>query len=515
MRMQSRGRVSGRWCPFGLLILATLLGGCADPAATQEPAPKSEESQPVADQELWDVYYIQGTRVGYGSTQIERITRDGAERLRIRGSNEMRVKRFGQESVQEVSFESIETLDGHLIEFTSQLSQGPTPLTVVGRVRGDRLELTTTSAGKSLASSIAWGNDYGGPFAPELSLLRKPMQPGQRRRLRHLVVGFNEVATTDLVAKDFGPVEMLDGTFDLLRIDTLTRFGQGQLDGVTWVDRTGQAQKTSTAALNITSYRATKEIALNQAEMGQFDLGTDLTVPVSRPIPNAHGTRQARYRIHLEGGDPASVFVSGATQRVEPVDVNTIQLTVYALRPGGDVGNPDAVETPPTAGDREPNNLVQSDDPAIVTLAKEGAGDETDPWKTALALEKFVHRTIQLKNFSQAFATAAEVAQSREGDCTEHAVLLAALCRARGIPARAAIGLVYMEGDQSFGYHMWNEVYVDGHWIPIDATLARGGIGAAHLKLAHSNLEGAGAYSSFLPVVQVTGRLKIEVEESR
>ena len=41
-------------------------------------------------------------------------------------------------------------------------------------------------------------------------------------------------------------------------------------------------------------------------------------------------------------------------------------------------------------------------------------------------------------------ATAAEVARSREGDCTEHAVLLAALARARGIPARVAMGLVYV-----------------------------------------------------------------------
>ena len=53
-----------------------------------------------------------------------------------------------------------------------------------------------------------------------------------------------------------------------------------------------------------------------------------------------------------------------------------------------------------------------------------------------------------------------------------------------------------------------------GNWIPIDATLAKGGIGAGHLELAHSSLKGASAYSSFLPVVQVVGRLKIEVIEA-
>ena len=147
--------------------------------------------------------------------------------------------------------------------------------------------------------------------------------------------------------------------------------------------------------------------------------------------------------------------------------------------------------------------------------AEKAAGGETDPWRVAVALERYVNREVKKKNFTQAFATAAEVAKSREGDCTEHAVFLAALCRARGIPARVAIGLVYMEGAKAFGYHMWTEVYIDKRWIPIDGTLALGGIGAGHLKIAHTNLQGASAYSAFLPVVQVLGRLKIEIIDAR
>ena len=47
----------------------------------------------------------------------------------------------------------------------------------------------------------------------------------------------------------------------------------------------------------------------------------------------------------------------------------------------------------------------------------------------------------------------------------------------------------------------------------MDATLGRGGIGAAHLKLTDSNLDGAQAYSCFLPVAQVIGQIKIEILE--
>jgi transglutaminase/protease-like cytokinesis protein 3 len=122
-----------------------------------------------------------------------------------------------------------------------------------------------------------------------------------------------------------------------------------------------------------------------------------------------------------------------------------------------------------------------------------------------------VKQNITRKDFSQAFASAAEVARTRHGDCTEHALLLAALARACGIPARVAVGLVYVEGSGVFGYHMWTEVFVSNTWIPVDATLGRGGIGAAHLKLAQSSLEGGDACSSFLPVLNVMGRLRIQV----
>ena len=156
---------------------------------------------------------------------------------------------------------------------------------------------------------------------------------------------------------------------------------------------------------------------------------------------------------------------------------------------------------------------MQSDDPQIAALAKEAAGGQSDPWKAALSLEKFVNHYISGKNYSRAFSTAVEVAQSREGACTQHAVLLAALARARGIPCRVAIGLVYTEGRPGFAFHMWDEVWVADRWIALDATRGAGGIGAGYLKLADSSLRGEAAYSCFLPVTEVIGQTKIEILE--
>src|SRR5471030_3048959 len=49
-------------------------------------------------------------------------------------------------------------------------------------------------------------------------------------------------------------------------------------------------------------------------------------------------------------------------------------------------------------------------------------------------------------------------------------------------------GLVYVDRLSAFGGHMWTEANLNGQWIPLDATLGRGGIGAAHIKLADSSL---------------------------
>ena len=105
------------------------------------------------------------------------------------------------------------------------------------------------------------------------------------------------------------------------------------------------------------------------------------------------------------------------------------------------------------------------------------------------------------------------MAASREGACTQHAVLLAALARARGIPARVVVGLVYTESHPGFAFHMWDEAWIGDRWIPLDATRGAGGIGAAYLKLADSSLNGQAAYSCFLPVTEVIGQAKIEILE--
>ncbi len=163
-------------------------------------------------------------------------------------------------------------------------------------------------------------------------------------------------------------------------------------------------------------------------------------------------------------------FTSSHTQSVQHKETNTI-ITVSA-------SIPECPKMLPLS-----RNEVSCRD--VETTASEIAADTTDLWIVAKALEQFVFQRVTTKGGRRSFANATETLKSGYGDCSEHAVLLAELCRARGIPSRTVLGLAHVKRE-IFGLHLWNEVQIQGAWRGLDATMGRGGIPATHLKLTHS-----------------------------
>jgi len=150
----------------------------------------------------------------------------------------------------------------------------------------------------------------------------------------------------------------------------------------------------------------------------------------------------------------------------------------------------------------------------VQKLARRAAGGETDPWKKARRIERWVHDNMRSLNFTEAMATADHVARTLEGDCTEYAMLAAAMCRAVHVPSRTALGLVYADLRQgpALAYHMWTEVWIDGQWIALDATLGRGSIGAAHIKITDHSWHDTQSMKPLLPVTRVIqGKPSIQV----
>jgi transglutaminase-like putative cysteine protease len=106
---------------------------------------------------------------------------------------------------------------------------------------------------------------------------------------------------------------------------------------------------------------------------------------------------------------------------------------------------------------------------AAVRAARELGSEPDMP-----ALTAWVRGYITQKTHTRGFDIASVVSRRREGDCTEHAVLLAALARLRKIPARVVLGLVLIDvekqGPLALG-HAWVEFHDKKNWRVADAAL--------------------------------------------
>lgn len=491
-------------------------GGAQPAAADANPSPPKTVSD-----EQWMACYIQQRQVGYMHLVTEAVMVDGQPRRRYRYQDSLTMQRFDNTTAVSTRLETLETTGGSLLSFRSEVMAGPSAMVTQGEQRDGQMRLSVQTQGRKEQHAIAWQEDWGGFFADQQTLLDKPLKPGQSRRLKALLPVVHQLGDIQLKAIGYEATPLLEGSRQLLRIEVTTELGPTRLRAIVWTDERGQVWKSQDLQVNLVAYRTSREEAMRPTSGGGFDLGSDTIVRVDRPLPQPRLTTEAVYRARLgdaeaaEAADPADdaiarLFVQDAAQSVKLLGAQAAEITVRAIRPTQPEKLAEAA-TGPGEAERSPGSLIQSDDPLIREMASAAAGDDADPWSVACRLERFVKSTVQLKNYSTAMATAAEVARSREGDCTEHAMLLAALCRARGIPARVALGLVYYPPAQGFAYHMWTEVWIEDRWIGLDATLGDGGIGADHLKLIVSALQGAHAYADLLPIVHAIGHLKLEV----
>jgi hypothetical protein len=122
-----------------------------------------------------------------------------------------------------------------------------------------------------------------------------------------------------------------------------------------------------------------------------------------------------------------------------------------------------------------PTGWMQSDHPRLKAIARPIARLAiSDSRKMALLAEK-ARPYLETIDFAGHFS-ALETLDRRAGDCTEAAVLLAALGRSAGIPTKVASGLVYSRERyhgvaNTFMPHSWTLAYVDGRWRSFDLAL--------------------------------------------
>ena len=148
--------------------------------------------------------------------------------------------------------------------------------------------------------------------------------------------------------------------------------------------------------------------------------------------------------------------------------------------------------------------FIQSDHPDIRKWAGQIVSLHDSDTVKARKLVTWVYQNVE-KRPVLSIPNALETLTNRVGDCNEHAVLLAALARAAGIPTQIEVGLVYLRG--RFYYHAWNALFL-GKWITADAVMGKMPADVTHIRLVR------GEADRQIDLMGVIGQLQLEIVDT-
>lgn len=438
--------------------------------------------------ETWQVIALRGQRIGYGHVVESRTERNGRPIVVTRFRMHTVMKRFDGKVSIIIDQRVEEDLDGNLLSFQFELSNPPVAMQEIRVVvSGGELRMTTISGGQTTNTQLAVPVDLKSPHYPDRRIEESPPPPDSPAEMRLFDPQVGAVLSIRLSNR--GPAEF---TVPGGQPQPGRRFTVEYLDGIPglrvegYTDRAGRLVYNEAPLLGTTTWNVTREVALADLP-ADVDIGLAALLPLKQKIEHPERLRTAVYRLQAEAGLADDLIPASELQTVERIDTRTLQVRVGVLPPGAAV--------PPASGEPAPGAeylastaLARSDDPEVANLAARAAAADAAPVAIAIGAERTVHRWLNRKNMSTNLASASEVVRSRSGDCTEHAVLLTALLRARQVPARVVVGVVYWDQYSAFAGHAWTEAWLEGRWVALDATQARAGCSADRIRLAHSSL---------------------------
>ncbi len=310
-----------------------------------------------------------------------------------------------------------------------------------------------------------------------------------------------QTAVMTVAVGDRGVVRANDTVIPAFRVETEFR----GLKTTSWVTDTGEVVREESPLGLMTIRESPEQIVLVDVPgRVQADL-----LQVAAIVPSMRGRiddprEVRRLTLRLEGADVPADELNGAGQTA---DGNVIEIVdARSLQPGP---RDEDVERHLKS---EP--LLESDAPEIRAEAEQAVRGATDDRGRAERLTRYVNGLLDKKP-TVSLPSAREVLRTKVGDCNEHTALFVAMARSIGIPARIAVGLVFMHG--AFYYHAWPEVYIAegppstslgtgrGFWLPVDPTLNQYPADATHLRLTRGGLD---KQAVVLPLI---GRLKLTV----
>jgi len=486
--------------------------------------------------------FMEGKKVGHAIQS--RIEADG----KVTTSEEVSItiRRANIPVTVNMTETGIETIDGKPVGFELIQNLGIMSMKVAGIVDEKGVVNVTSSAmGSEQKSTMQWPS--GAVMTEGLDQISKKqgLKEGTAYTARVFTPSLMQALDVQVL---IGPKQ----TVDLLgRIVTLTEVtttyimpAAGEIVSTSYIDNDYKMQKSimPMVGIQVEMVACAKAFALGDNDV--FDVLDKMFLPSPEPLDDVQSAKSISYILSMmedandlpavlsgQAGLPArsaSAKVAGMAgttglmipsndnQKVQRLKDGKIMVTVEPVAAPASATFPYKGRNKMLLEATKPTRFLQSDNAKIIDLARRAVGDTKDTAEAIKRIESFAADYIENKDLSIGYASAAEVADSKQGDCSEHAVLLAALCRAVGIPAQVVTGIAYVKefgsAKDTFGGHAWVQAYVGedkGKWIGLDAAFkgtGRGGYEAGHIALATGN----GNPEDLLNLVTTLGRFKIE-----
>ncbi len=471
-------------------------------------------------EDRWYVVLVNGQRCGYGRMATKRVD----QKIESLSFIEIGIQRgpvpikLVLRSVQQ------ETIDGKPLSFEVEQFMSLATVKKSGTVRDGRVYITTTEQGRSTKADYAWDARSKMAWATTLAIRSEPLSVGKTF----------DLWTYDAMVRPSGPVQtkirvvgrekidLLGKSVEAFKVESTTVLGV-PITTTSYADDTGADLKTSMdlGFVKAEMISCTQEYAQRKGTLPELFLQT--VIEVGRPL-DTKNLRRIRYRLHMADKVTDTLFPTTGMQKVIRREEKSVELDVRridwnALFASNPASQPATTIIP---DDIKPylqaSTFLDAKDPQIVELARKAVGTEKNPARMADLLRRSVSEYIEKKDLSVGLASASEVVRSRQGDCTEHGVLLAAMARAVGIPARCVGGIVYVSSmvgkNDIFGFHMWAQVWLNGQWVDIDGALRQTDCDPTHIAMEIMTMNEDGMADIAAGIIPFIGKTRIEIIET-
>ena len=459
-------------------------------------------------QDHWYNLTMMGMKIGYVHQFIDETVYQGEEMLRTKTDMVMQFKGGGNDL--RVENNRIEYSDAKFMpRYFVMTSNESGEKRVEGKIIEGVAYITTTIDGEETDAEVAIPpNTISDAAAIDNLLSQNRLKAGENLAYQTFNLDIQEIVNCELSVIEESELSYQSEAKQVYVIDTKV----DMMGGITirlWVDRDGITYKfiTEMSGVSVVAAKTDRKTALGEIE--ELDIILKTRIIPSGKNPRI-GASQFIAKVQHSEGSLKEIIMSNDQQTLE-LDTEmagTLQIEMAEIDEEKSPELP--IQSPELEKYLSSTVFVESDHPDIHAQALRILDGETNSWRAAKKLSRWVYKSIDEKGLSGGFSSSLTTLKTLSGDCTEHTVLLIALARSVGIPARICAGLVYAR--DAFYYHFWPEVYV-GEWVQMDPTFGQVIADANHILLQGGMLESGTMVEYTEGVFRTLNQLEIDIVE--